>query len=265
MVVAAGAVESPALLLRSGVTHDHLGRNLFLHPTTAVAGQYDEPVRGWIGAPQTVLCDEFGQRRGNYGFRLETAPVHPGLLALAEPWYGGRDHRSKMQHASHVGAVIVLARDRASGRVSVDRDGRAMIDYAPGRLERLMLQDGIAAAAMVHWAAGATEIHALHTRDHTFRRRAGGRQDDIQAYCRELVTQPVHANRCALFSAHQMGTCRMGADRHASVCDERGQVRGVPGLYVADASLFPASSGVNPMLTIMALAHMVGEAINHES
>jgi choline dehydrogenase-like flavoprotein len=166
-----------------------------------------------------------------------------------------------MQHAAHVGAVIVLTRDRASGRVRVDREGRAVIDYAPGRLERLMIQDGIATAAMVHWAAGAAEIHTLHTHEHTFRRRAGARQDDIQSYCREIIKQPVHGNRCALFSAHQMGTCRMGADAHGSVCDERGQVRGVLGLYVADASLFPASSGVNPMLTIMALAHMVGEGL----
>jgi choline dehydrogenase-like flavoprotein len=263
VVVAAGALESPALLLRSGVAHPHLGRNLFLHPTTAVAGQYEEPVCGWIGAPQSVLCDEFGQRRGNYGFRLETAPVHPGLIALAQPWHGARDHRSRMQHAAHVAAVIVLTRDRASGRVRVDPQGRAVVDYVPGRLERVLLQDGIATAAMVHWAAGAAEIHTLHARDFTLRRRGGARHDDIQSYCREVIRQPVHGNRCALFSAHQMGTCRMGSDARASVCDERGRVRGFAGLYVADASLFPASSGVNPMLTIMALAYMVGDSIDH--
>lgn len=261
VVVAAGALETPAFLLRSGIEHSQLGRNLYLHPTTAVAGRYTESVRGWIGAPQTVLCDEFGRARGNYGYRLETPPVHPGLMALAQPWYGARDHRTRMQQVAHVSAFVVLTRDRQGGRVKVDSEGRAVIDYAVGRMERELLQEGIAAAARVHFAAGATEIHTLHSRDHTFRRSSANRSADIDAYCREIAALPVHANRCAVFSAHQMGTCRMGVDRRANVCDEHGQVNGVPGLYVADTSLFPASSGVNPMITVMALAHVVGAAI----
>jgi choline dehydrogenase-like flavoprotein len=261
VVAAAGGLETPAFLLRSGVEHPQLGRNLYLHPTTAVAGRYDEPVLGWIGAPQTVLCDEFGRLRGNYGFRFETSPVHPGLIALAQPWHGGRDHRTRMQQIAHVSAFIVLTRDRTGGRVTVDSEGRAVIDYRVGKMERELLQEGIALASKVHWAAGATEIHTLHTRDHTFRRSASGRSSDIDAFCREVLSLPVHANRCSVFSAHQMGTARMGLDHRTAVCDESGQVYGVPGLYVADTSLFPASSGVNPMITVMALAHLVGERI----
>ncbi len=261
VIVAAGALETPALLLRSGVAHPLIGRNLFLHPTTAVAGRYETPIRGWLGPPQTVLCEEFSRARGNHGFRLETAPVHPGLIALAQPWYGARDHRARMQHAGHVSAVIALTRDRSSGRVTVDREGRAVVDYRVGRLERGLLREGIAAAARVHWAAGASEVHTLHSTDHTLRRQLANRPGDIDAYCAAIARVPVHANRCGLFSAHQMGTCRMGVDRAKAVCDERGQVHGVPGLYVADASLFPSSSGVNPMITIMALAHMVGAGI----
>ncbi len=260
VVVSAGALETPAFLLRSGVAHPQLGRNLYLHPTTAVAGRYAEPIRGWLGAPQTVLCDAFGEARGNFGFRLETAPVHPGLIALAQPWYGARDHRVRMQHAAHVSAIIVLTRDRQGGRVTIDREGRAVVDYTVRRMERELLQEGIATAARVHWAAGATEIHTLHARDHTYR-RSGGRFLDIDAYCAAVARAPVTANRCAIFSAHQMGTCRMGTDRRGSVCDEHGQVHGMLGLYVADASLFPASSGVNPMITVMALAHLVGSHV----
>lgn len=261
VVVSAGALETPAFLLRSGVAHPHVGRNLYLHPTTAVAGRYAEPVRGWIGAPQTVLCDAFGQARGNFGFRLETAPVHPGLVALAQPWYGARDHRVRMQHAAHVSALIVLTRDRRGGRVTIDGEGRAVVSYTVRHMERELLQEGIATAARVHWAAGATEIHTLHAREHTYRRSGARRVPDIDAYCAEIARAPVTANRCAIFSAHQMGTCRMGTDRRASVCDEHGQVHNMPGLYVADASLFPASSGVNPMITVMALAHLVGSHV----
>ena len=79
-----------------------------------------------------------------------------------------------------------------------------------------------------------------------------------------MLHLPVDANRCGVFSAHQMGTGRMGRDPRSAVCDERGQALGIAGLYVADASLFPASSGVNPMLTVMALAHIVGSGIANE-
>src|SRR5205085_9533930 len=144
---------TPALLLRSGVRHPQLGRNLYLHPTSAVAGRYDAPVRGWLGAPQTVLCDEFGFIDGNFGVRFEAAPVHPGLIALAQPWHGARNHRIRMQRAAHVSAFVVLTRDRDGGRVSVDSEGRAVVDYTIGRMERELLQEGIATAARIHWAA----------------------------------------------------------------------------------------------------------------
>ena len=264
VVAACGAIETPALLMRSAVTHPRLGRNLHLHPTTAVAGRYPEPVRGWIGPPQTVLCDEFSRLRGNHGVRIETAPLHPGLLALALPWHGGREHRRSMQHAANVSGFVVLSRDRSTGRIRVDREGRAVIDYTVGRMERELLQQGIAAAARIHWAAGATEIHTLHTGDLSLNRRELSRRSDLDWYVSELGSAPVHGNRCGVFSAHQMGTCAMGSRPGTSVCDERGAVRGVKGLYVADASLFPASSGVNPMITVMAIAWMVGEGLKIE-
>ena len=258
VVACAGAIETPALLLRSGVSHAALGRNLFLHPTTAVAGRYDDETRGWIGAPQTVLCDEFGSIDGNYGFRLETAPVHPGLIALAQAWHGARNHRARMQLISHLSAFIVLSRDRNTGRVSLERDGRARIDYRVGAAEERLLRRGIGTAARVHWAAGASEVHTLHVDDHTWRRSTGATDADFERWREHIERLPVAANRCGVFSAHQMGTCRMGTDPSRDVCDPNGAVHGRRGLYVADASLFPSSSGVNPMITIMAIAHMIG-------
>jgi choline dehydrogenase-like flavoprotein len=258
VVVAAGAIETPALLLRSGVEHRELGRNLHLHPTTAVAGRYDEPVRGWLGAPQTVMSDHFARLDGNYGYRLETAPVHPGLIAMALPWHGARKHRDGMQHAAHTSAFIVLSRDRSTGRVRVERDGRAVIDYSVAAMESRLLQHGVAVAARVHHAAGAREIVTLHSRENSWAR---SNDADFEAWCRRTQALPMGANRCAVFSAHQMGTCRIGRDPRSAVCDETGRVNGRSGLYVADASLFPASSGVNPMLTIMALASVIAERV----
>jgi choline dehydrogenase-like flavoprotein len=260
VVVAAGGIETPALLLRSGVRHPALGRNLTLHPTSAVAGVYPDTIRAWEGPPQSGMSDEHAALDGNYGVRLEVAPAHPGLLALALPWHGARAHRAHMQHAARVSATIVLTRDSTSGRIRVRREGRAAIEYRTGPRELSHLKSGIEAAVRAHVAAGAEEVITLHSRPHMLdARRATA--SAIDEFCRRVSTSPLDRNWSTLFSAHQMGTCRIGSDAQTAVCDERGAVRGIAGLYVADASLFPASSGVNPMVTVMALAKIVGESI----
>ncbi|HKO15592.1 MAG TPA: GMC family oxidoreductase [Gemmatimonadaceae bacterium] len=262
VVVAAGAIETPALLLRSGIAHPALGRNLYLHPTSAAAGRYASPVRTWEGPPQTVLCDHYAALQGNYGVRLEAAPAHPGLHALALPWFGARDHRERMQRLSQVSATIVVARDEEGGRVRVRRDGRAVLRYRPGRRELEHLRRGLVAAVRAHLAAGAEEVLTLHSRRHVLSLAQGSAASGaVDAFCERVLADAIDANWSTLFSAHQMGTCRMGADRKAAPCDETGAVRGVRGLHVADASLFPASSGVNPMITVMALARVVAAGI----
>ncbi|HEY6829774.1 MAG TPA: GMC family oxidoreductase [Gemmatimonadaceae bacterium] len=253
VVVCAGGIESPALLQRSGLSHSALGENLFLHPTSAVAGVYANPIEPWIGPPQTILSAQFARLDGNFGFRLEAAPAHPGLLGLAAPWTGARAHRTLMQRAAHVSATIALTRDATGGRVRSRRDGGVTIDYTIGRREQTWLARGIEIAARVQFAAGAEEVHTLHATGPVLKRSA----PDVEAFARRILAAPVTANRCTVFSAHQMGTCRMGRERRVSVCDENGAVYGVKGLYVADASLFPASSGVNPMISVMALAKCV--------
>lgn len=226
--VCAGGIQSPALLQRSNIALPQLGRNLFLHPVAAVAGIYDHRVEAWNGPPQTIVGNQFARFAGNYGFRLEAAPVHPGLLASAIPWSSAKAHGDVMQKAAHASAMIVLARDRTGGRVRARRDGGVDINYKPGPDERALLERGVAEVERVHRAAGARQV---------------------------VVT-----SREELFSAHQMGTCRMGRDERNGVCDERGAVFGVRGLYVADASAFPASSGVNPMITVLALATCVAQS-----
>ncbi|HYL05931.1 MAG TPA: GMC family oxidoreductase [Thermoanaerobaculia bacterium] len=261
VVVAAGSLCSPALLLRSGLGLPALGRHLHLHPASGVAGTFTGLIEPWNGPPQSILCDEFAGAPGGggYGFRLETAPAHPGLLAMSTPWCGARDHRREMQASARKCTLIVLVRDRATGRVTVDRDGAPVVDYRPGRQERALLRQGLAAASRVLLAAGARQLLALN------HRRLGLRAVDDpaarQGYFDAVARCRCERNWSTLFSAHQMGTCRMGADPRTAVCDAGGEVFGVRGLFVADASAFPASSGVNPMVTIMALAHHTAQQI----
>ena len=166
-----------------------------------------------------------------------------------------------MQRSASVSATIALTRDATGGRVRARRDGGVTIDYALGRREQSLIARGIASAARVQIAAGAQQVHTLHANGLSFTRSATTSASEIEAFCERVLGEPVAANRCMVFSAHQMGTCRMGRERMSSVCDENGAVYGVKGLYVADASLFPASSGVNPMITVMALAKCVAAAV----
>lgn len=256
----AGGIESPALLQRSGISLAHLGRHLYLHPTTGVAGIYDERVESWSGPPQTIVSSQFARAEGNFGFRLEAVPAHPGILASAVAWRGPREHRRLMQRAGHASGTIILTRDDTGGRVSARRDGGRTIDYRPAARERALLTRGIGEAVRIHLAAGAREAVTMFTSGLALARPAAGNSRDVDAFCARIMSERVHGNRSSLFSAHQMGTCRIGRDAASAVCDANGEVFGVHGLFVADASAFPASSGVNPMLTVMGLAASVADA-----
>jgi len=261
VVVACGSIHSPALLLRSGIDLPAVGRHLHIHPATSVAGTYPERIEPWSGPPQSILCDEFADVVGGYGFRLETAPAHPGLAALATPWCGARDHRSEMQTAGRKATVIVLVRDRGCGRVRIARDGAPLVDYRPGRQEIRLLREGIAAVSRVHLALGAESLLALNHRRLGLASARDLPAAVVDAYFAAIAKSRFDRNWTTLFTAHQMGTCRVGSDPKTAVCDATGQVFGLRGLYVADASAFPASSGVNPMITIMALAHHIAGRI----
>jgi Choline dehydrogenase and related flavoproteins len=258
VVAACGSLHTPALLLRSGLRMPHLGKNLHLHPTTGIGATFSHRVAAWHGPPQTIVCNEFASLQDGYGFRIETAPAHPGLLALAIPWTGARDHRMQMQTSANKALLIVLARDRSSGTVSIDAAGRPRIDYKPGNGERAMLRRGMAEACRILDAAGADGIQTLHTVPLSIGRvpgNRGPRLSDINSLCSAIAKAPTGENLLGVFSAHQMGTCRIGRSAATAVCDPNGEVFGVRGLFIGDASAFPASCGVNPMITIMGIAH----------
>lgn len=258
VVLAAGALRTPAVLLRSGLNHPHIGRHLHLHPTTAVVGYYPEPVEAWKGPLLPAYCDQFGRLPGGHGFMLETAPAHPGLAGMAMPWQGAGQYQRDLVALRNGGVIIVLTRDRGSGRVTVDRAGRARVDYRVSAVDAPLLRRGIWEAARVHAAAGATEVLTLHSR--VTRGRPGG--PEWAAFGQELTQGPTGPNQLMVFSAHQMSTCRLGNSPRRAVADPAGRVWGVKGLYIADASAFPSASGINPMLTIMALSHWIAQGMD---
>jgi long-chain-alcohol oxidase len=251
VVAAAGAIETPALLLRSGLG-GQVGRNLHLHPGTAAMGVFAEPVRWWEGTLQARWSAELRTRLGPYAPVFETVPVHPGTAAAALPWRSAADHRALMEGSANLSLVGVLGRDTSAGRVRVDRDGSPRVRWRLNAADEARLAAGLAAAGEVLAAAGASEVFSLHRQRFAF--RPGG-PDNHRAWAEATRRAGLGGGRAALFSYHQMGSCRIGADPASSAVGPDHQAHEVQGLYVADASLFPTASGVNPMLSVMALAH----------
>ena len=263
VIVAAGSIHSPAVLIRSGLENRHIGRHLYVHPVSTITGIYPEKVYPWQGVMQSAYSREYAHLDGNYGYVLEVPPVHPGLIGLSTPWYSAREYREQLAQAANFATIIVLTRDKGEGTVTVDRDGEPVIDYVVSAYDRKHLLHGLRQAARVHFAAGANAINSLHNKRTRLDRPENGMvsEQQFREFDRQLERHGMAVNSIMMFTAHQMGTCRMGADHTTSVTNEHGEVHGVKNLFVCDGSLFPAPSGVNPMLSIMGLAHRASQYI----
>jgi choline dehydrogenase-like flavoprotein len=251
VVVAAGALESPAVLLRSGVGGQAVGRYLRLHPCTSVFADYGTDQQAWWGAPHAGLIDEFAQGPdGGYGFLLEGVQYTTGLAASAVPFTTADAHKQAMAEFKNVASSIGLVRDAGHGQVVLDAGGAAQPLYAlTDERDVATTHRALEAQIRMHHAAGARRIQMLAAGLPTW--RAG---DDLEAFVAQVTRVPLRAGGARLFSAHQMGTCRMGADPQTSVADPRGELHDTPGVWIGDASAFPTPSGTNPMITVMALA-----------
>jgi choline dehydrogenase-like flavoprotein len=255
VVVAGGAIGTPALLQRSGLGGGGVGQWLRLHPTTAIWGRYDREIVTSTGIPLTTMCDEHLRWRGtDFGFWIETPPMHPSFTAAAMPGFG-HSHHALMSSYNQLGVLIGLTRDgaertRSSGRVRVNRRGETSIEYALTPEDQRRVRASLSATAQLHFAAGAREVGTMHSTPIVVRSAA-----DVA----RLEDGAVGPNRIGLFSAHVNGTCRMGTDPSTSGATPEGERHGVRGLYISDGSLLPTSLGVNPQETIMAVATVLAE------
>jgi choline dehydrogenase-like flavoprotein len=242
-VVACGAIHTPALLRRNGLgtTSGQLGRNLSIHPATAVRATMDEDVDMWRGVPQSYYVDEFTAD----GIILEGIAGPPDMIAMGLG-VAGAAHRALMTDVRRLAQFGVMVSDTSRGRIRPVA-GRSLVRYDVNREDVHRFHKGLQAVAEIFWAAGAREVHLPLKRlpklvdgDSTPLERFGLRARDLE-----------------LMAFHPLGTARAGADPARSVVDPDLRVHGVEGLHVADGSVVPSSLGVNPQITIMALAtHM---------
>jgi choline dehydrogenase-like flavoprotein len=245
-IVAGGALGTPELLLRSGLGGGQVGRNLHIHPACWVGARYEEDVRGWEGVMQSFYVDEWEPERV-----LLEATFTP--LPFGGAWLQGtgREHQEAMLQFGRIGSIGVQLQDLSTGRVGIGRDGSLKATYGLSREDTDAVTFGIARAAEVHFAAGATEVYPNIA-------RAGVLKPNKLA---EFEATEFKPSELRLEAFHPLGTARIAADPREGVCGPDGSVNGVDGLYVADASLFPSAVGVNPMMTIIAFAKRVAAGV----
>ncbi|EIE19802.1 FAD/NAD(P)-binding domain-containing protein, partial [Coccomyxa subellipsoidea C-169] len=274
VISSAGALHTPALLLRSKISvNGNVGRNLRLHPATAVIGgtlDVPEEILTWKGSIFSVFSNAVADWDGSgYGPLLQTPSAHPGLMAASIPWLSGVDYKRLCAWMPYVSIVLVLTRDRGSGRVTIGKDGLPRLRYWPDAHDRANMMKGMEAGLRALAAGGSLMVGTLQggsreaTRFEAARGTNGAMTDPaaFDGFLDRVRAEGIHKNGMTVFSAHQMGTARMGASAKTSVVDERGECWHVANLYVSDASLFPTSTGVNPMITVEAMAYMVAEGL----
>ncbi|KAJ5247705.1 hypothetical protein N7468_002688 [Penicillium chermesinum] len=265
VIVSSGTLQSPLLLLRSGLKNSQIGRHLHLHPVMGAAAVFDEDIRPWEGSALTTVVNEFEDLDGKgHGVKIESVAMMPSIAIPVFPWRDGLDYKLWAAGMRKSTSFITLCKDRDSGRVYPDPvDGRVRVDYTVSAFDRRHIVEGIVASAKIAYISGAKEFHISYRDMPPFVRPESSKHGSpdgtndtaLQNWIAELRRKsPLNPERGLFASAHQMGTCRMGSSPKNSVVDADCQVWGTDSLYVVDASVFPSASGANPMVTNMGIA-----------
>ncbi|HYD96072.1 MAG TPA: GMC family oxidoreductase [Noviherbaspirillum sp.] len=250
-VVAAGAINSPALLMRSKAPDPHglLGKRTFLHPTVISASIFDHKVDGFAGAPQTIYSDHFLETDpidGPIGYKLEAPPLHPLLFASTMNGFGAQ-HSEMMKKFANSHVLLSLLRDgfheqSAGGSVQLRDDGSPLLDYPISDFVWDGVRRAMLSMAEIQFAAGAKTVHPVHELAGGYSSWAEARKAIQELPYKPLLTRVV--------SAHVMGGCTMSDDTRLGMVGSHGRYHGIGNLSVHDGSLFPTSIGANPQLSI---------------
>ena len=254
VIMACGAINGPALLLRSKAPdpHKRIGKRTFFHPTTFCFAEFDELIDPYYGAPQSIYSDHFQWQSvdGPVGYKLEVPPLQPGLTSVLLLGHG-HQHFSDIQKLPNLHAMIALLRDgfhpqSEGGSIELAGDGTPIIDYVINDY----LWDGVRRSwlsmAEIQFAAGAKAVRASHVDSPWFKN-----WEEAKAGINALEFR---SNAFTAGSAHCMGGLTMGEDQTRCLVDSNGKYHHLDNLYVFDGSVFPTSIGANPQLSIYGMA-----------
>jgi len=261
-VLAAGAINSPAVLLRSGAPdpHGRLGERTFLHPVVMSSAVFEQKVEAWQGAPQTIYTDHFLETQaidGPIGYKLEAPPLHPVIFASTVPGMGQSQH-DLLKAFPHNHTLLALMRDgfheqSPGGRVKLRSDGSPVLDYPLNDY----LMDGARRAMLsmmeIQFAAGATKVLPLHEMAQTYTTWGQAREAVNALPMKPLLTKVV--------SAHVMGGCGMAGLENQGVTRPDGMHWQIENLSIHDGSLFPTSIGANPQLSVYGVVNLLAQGL----
>ena len=249
VVLAAGALHSPALLSNSGLggSSGELGKNLSLHPAGKVLALFDDEIRGWEGVPQSYYTEDFKDR----GIMFEGIFTPPSLAATALLVHG-EEHKKIMENFSRLACYGFMVTDESRGRVIPRKKGEPWVFYSLNKKDTRKFVEASHILCRLFFEAGAKEVYPSIQQKSRLKSMAGFQESEIES---------ISAKDLEVLAFHPLGTCRMGSKAENSVLNSYGKVYGTENLFVADGSIFPSSLGVNPQVSIMAFATRTAEHI----
>ncbi|MBE1549652.1 choline dehydrogenase-like flavoprotein [Mycobacterium sp. OAS707] len=260
VVAAAGSLETPGLLLRSGIGGPAVGAELRLHPASLVSGVYDEPQDPWYGPAMAGIMNEFAEADEGFGYLIECVQHLPGLFTTVVPWLDGAQHKELTRKYRYRADWVFIVKDRGAGSVTLDENGQSTFWYPfSDELDRRHFREAAVTSIRMHEAAGAQQIFVAGQPFAPW-----NRGEDLEAFIAKVNDIPIGPGGIPVFSAHQMCSAKLGSDPQTSVAKPSGELHDSTGVWIADASGMPSCSGVNPMVSTMALArrtamNMLGE------
>jgi choline dehydrogenase-like flavoprotein len=245
-----GALHTPVLLEKSGIPDrsGQTGRNLRIHPATGVGAFFDDDVRNWKGTLQSYYIDQYFD---SHELMFEATTTVPSIGAGSIPGIGD-DAMAELARFRQLATLGFYVSDTSRGRVRASRRGDAIATYRLNALDAYRMGQGVAIAAEILLAAGATSVYPGLPGIDTI-----SAQEDIE----QIRSRRIRPEHLRLTAFHPMGTVRMGSKPERSVVDPYGRHHSVSNLWVGDASTFPSCVAVNPQLTIMAFAARTAERI----
>ena len=261
-VLAGGAINSPAVLLRSGAPDPHgkLGSRTFLHPVVMSSSIFEQPVEGWRGAPQSIYSDHFLEDQpidGQMGFKLEAPPLHPLIFASTVPGFGQSQH-SLLSAFAHNHTLLALLRDgfhdeAPGGQVKLRSDDSAVLDYPLSDYVMAGARRAMLTMMEIQFAAGARQVLPLHEMAEPYTSWPQARAAVMDLPMKPLLTKFV--------SAHVMGGCGLAATEQRGVTRPDGVHWQLENLSIHDGSLFPTSIGANPQLSVYGVANRLAQGL----
>lgn len=252
VVLAAGSLNTPKILLNSGYKNKHLGQHLKLHPVSGVAGKFSEEQRPWAGTMQGIYSDDNLFMKDNYGYLLEGLPMHPSLFFPFFP-NNSDNFGDFIKSYNYWSGSIVLTSDKSSGSI-INKNPQHLWDYNLNDFDHSNLLHGLENLVRANYSAGAEEIMVAASPTMHWKKSSNQSIEEFISKVRKIKNEPF---RILLGSAHQMGTARINPDPNNGVVGLDGKVHGLDNVYIVDASTFPRCSGVNPMISIQSMSHFL--------